>query len=191
MQAKYHLGALNIHDLNGNIDTRLKKLENGDYDCIILAEADVRRLFNQTHYSFDKPSYGYGFKGYEALKINFKELDLIPCVGQGELIVQFDPNNEYAKSIWASIGREQEYCSNLYIERRFLSKIGADCNSAIAIKAFDGRVGMHDVSVKGEVYGLNRFITFYGTGEDPDTALKMALGDMKEQGGMELLNEHN
>ena len=44
MQAKHHLNASNIVSLNGNVTTRLKKLEDGICDCIILAEAGLRRL---------------------------------------------------------------------------------------------------------------------------------------------------
>ena len=37
MQAKFLLGAEKIFSLNGNIDTRIRKLNSGKYDCIILA----------------------------------------------------------------------------------------------------------------------------------------------------------
>ena len=39
MQAKFLLGAEKIFSLNGNIDTRIRKLNSGEYDCIILANA--------------------------------------------------------------------------------------------------------------------------------------------------------
>jgi hydroxymethylbilane synthase len=35
---------LKIHPLRGNVDTRLRKLEAGDYDAIILAAAGLNRL---------------------------------------------------------------------------------------------------------------------------------------------------
>ena len=44
MQAKFYLGAERIHNLNGNIDTRINKLNSGEYDCIVLAKAGCERL---------------------------------------------------------------------------------------------------------------------------------------------------
>jgi hydroxymethylbilane synthase len=40
---------LNVHPLRGNVDTRLRKLESGDYDAIILALAGLRRLDRTEH----------------------------------------------------------------------------------------------------------------------------------------------
>ena len=44
MQAKFYLGAKNVIPISGNVDTRINKLNSGDYDCIILAEAGCQRL---------------------------------------------------------------------------------------------------------------------------------------------------
>ena len=44
LQAKHHLNAINIVNLSGNVDTRLEKLSQGEYDCIILAKAGLARL---------------------------------------------------------------------------------------------------------------------------------------------------
>ena len=44
LQSKFFLEATEIVNLNGNVDTRVKKLNDGEYDCIILARLDVRGL---------------------------------------------------------------------------------------------------------------------------------------------------
>ena len=44
LQSKFFLEATEIVNLNGNVDTRVKKLNDGEYDCIILAKLDVRGL---------------------------------------------------------------------------------------------------------------------------------------------------
>jgi porphobilinogen deaminase len=67
MQAKFHMNATNIEPLNGNIDTRLKKLNDGQYDCIILAEAGLSRL------------------DFLIQNQNYKRLDHVTCSGQGVL----------------------------------------------------------------------------------------------------------
>ena len=62
---------LNYRLIRGNVDTRIKKMENGDYDAIILSKA-----------------------GIDSLKINdkiteeFETDDLIPCAGQGIIAIQ-------------------------------------------------------------------------------------------------------
>ena len=71
MQAKFHMNAKNIQLLNGNIDTRIKKLNDGMYDCIILAEAGLSRLSSLLE------------------KQNYKQLGHITCSGQGVLAVQW------------------------------------------------------------------------------------------------------
>mgnify|MGYP003324749458 FL=1 len=84
MQAKFHLGSNNICALNGNIDTRLKKLNDGLYDCIILAEAGLSRL----NYLLNDQS--------------FIELSHITCSGQGALAVQWKKGSkveEFLKSL--------------------------------------------------------------------------------------------
>ena len=52
LQAKHHLNAINIVNLSGNVDTRLEKLSQGEYDCIILAKAGLERLklLDELHY---------------------------------------------------------------------------------------------------------------------------------------------
>ena len=71
MQAKFHMNATNIETLNGNIDTRIKKLNDGQYDCIILAEAGLSRL------------------DFLIQNQNYKRLDHATCSGQGVLAVQW------------------------------------------------------------------------------------------------------
>ena len=44
MQAKFFYGADNVLDIRGNVDTRMQKLSDNQFDCIILAEQGLRRL---------------------------------------------------------------------------------------------------------------------------------------------------
>ena len=62
---------LRILDLNGNVDTRLRKLAEGDYDAIILAAAGLRRLGREGEIGFRVP-----------------EDRMVPAAGQGALAIQ-------------------------------------------------------------------------------------------------------
>ena len=85
MQAKFHMNAKNIQLLNGNIDTRIKKLNDGKYDCIILAEAGLSRLSSLLE------------------KQNYKQLEHITCSGQGVLAVQWKEGSKVEDFIKSSL----------------------------------------------------------------------------------------
>ena len=62
---------LQIRDIRGNVDTRLRKLDQGEYDAIVLAEAGLRRL-------------GLADRITQVLPLTL----LLPAVGQGALAVE-------------------------------------------------------------------------------------------------------
>ena len=107
MQAKFHMNAKNIQLLNGNIDTRIKKLNNGMYDCIILAEAGLSRLSSLLE------------------KQNYKQLEHITCSGQGVLAVQWKEGSKVGDFIKSSLLFDQmkELNEQIKMERNLLKKL--------------------------------------------------------------------
>ena len=99
---------LKIEDIRGNVDTRLKKLERGDYDAVILAQASLERL-------------GWGDKISEVLDY------FIPAVGQGIIAVETREGDgeliELLKEAVNDIGSEAEAKA----ERAFLRATGGGC----------------------------------------------------------------
>tara|TARA_B100001996_G_scaffold382135_1_gene373161 strand:- start:595 stop:1488 length:894 start_codon:yes stop_codon:yes gene_type:complete len=176
MQAKFYLGAKNVVPISGNVDTRINKLNSGDYDCIILAEAGCQRL----KIDFEE--------------LNYIELDHLTCAGQGVLAVQYKPDNKFAKEFlldWKQNFLQRVIHDETKMEKRLLEKIGADCNSAIAVRAnHEGPKGI-DKIIKGEIYGLNRHISFEGKSFNVDAAITDAINMLENRNGLELLNEHN
>ena len=162
MQAKFHLCSNNISSLNGNIDTRLKKLNDGHYDCIILAKAGLSRL------------------NYLLKDQNYIELSHVTCSGQGALAVQWKKGSKVEEFIKSSSITHQSNDLNIGIqmERELLRKLEANCNSAISLYASDG-------ILKGEIFGLEKFITFSGSN------VNQIFEDIKRNGGLRLLHEHN
>lgn len=188
MYAKHVLLAENIHDLNGNIDSRLNKLESGEYDCIVLSEAGIRRLYNQTIHipeykeELDKP----------IKNLNYKRLKSLPAVGQGRLLVQYKPDNRFAKILKDCFEINDDFTREIHSMRYFLNKINADCNSAIGFYAHDGGHSGRTSIFEGQVFGLSSFTEFGGWSEgDIDSAMEMAFEDFIKKGGKELLDEHN
>ena len=162
MQAKFHMNAKNIQLLNGNIDTRIKKLNDGMYDCIILAEAGLSRLSSLLK------------------KQNYKQLEHITCSGQGVLAVQWKEGSKVEEFIKSSLLFDQmkELNEQIKMERNLLKKLNADCNSAISIFASNG-------FLQGEIFGRDKFITFSGNNVD------QLYKDITANNGLNLLNEHH
>ena len=162
MQAKFHMNAKNIQLLNGNIDTRIKKLNDGMYDCIILAEAGLSRLSSLLK------------------KQNYKQLEHITCSGQGVLAVQWKEGSKVGDFIKSSLLFDQmkELNEQIKMERNLLKKLNASCNSAISIFASNG-------FLQGEIFGRDKFITFSGNNVD------QLYKDITANNGLNLLNEHH
>ena len=162
MQAKFHMNAKNIQLLNGNIDTRIKKLNDGMYDCIILAEAGLSRLSSLLK------------------KQNYKQLEHITCSGQGVLAVQWKEGSKVEEFIKSSLLFDQmkELNEQIKMERNLLKKLNASCNSAISIFASNG-------FLQGEIFGRDKFITFSGNNVD------QLYKDITANNGLNLLNEHH
>ena len=162
MQAKFHMNAKNIQLLNGNIDTRIKKLNDGMYDCIILAEAGLSRLSSLLE------------------KQNYKQLEHITCSGQGVLAVQWKEGSKVEEFIKSSLLFDQmkELNEQIKMERNLLKKLNASCNSAISIFASNG-------FLQGEIFGRDKFITFSGNNVD------QLYKDITANNGLNLLNEHH
>src|SRR5438128_1517510 len=97
---------LGIEDIRGNVDTRLRKLREGQYDAIVLAAAGLERLG-----AFDRVT---------------EWLDpavFIPAVGQGALAVQVRADDEFVLGL---VGRldHQPTSTAVRAERAFLAGIG-------------------------------------------------------------------
>ena len=165
LQAFHFLKSTNVFDINGNVDTRLEKLYQGEYDCIILAKAGLERL-----------------RLLEEL--NYKEMNWITASGQGtlavEMIESFNENEELLE-IHSNI-KNKLATNSIEYERNILDKVDAGCNSAIAMESISENSKQ---IIRGEIYGVKKFITFSGA-----TDIE-AIQDIERQNGRRFLNEHN
>lgn len=105
---------LRFADLRGNLDTRLARLDRGEYDAIILAEAGLRRL-------------GWGNRIRQALPAEI----CVPAFGQGVLAVECRSADPDVASVLARLDdplvrRASE------LERRLMMALGGGCKAALA-----------------------------------------------------------
>ncbi len=108
---------LNIKLLRGNVDTRIKKLRNHEYDAIILAYAGLVRLEKEREIK-------------QILNID----DFLPAAGQGSVGIQIHYNNSKLKEMLRAITHNETKICN-QAERTVLNQIGANCNSPIGVLA--------------------------------------------------------
>lgn len=106
---------LKIENLRGNVDTRLKKLDAGNFDAIILAAAGLERL-------------GYGGR------INQILTEIIPAAGQGALAVEIRKDDFEVAEIVKILNDEKTFAA-AKLERDFLKIIGGSCQIPVGIFA--------------------------------------------------------
>ena len=110
---------LKIKDLRGNVNTRLRKLEEGQYDAIILAWIGLSRLDLLKEIPFTQ-------------KLPLDKM--IPPMGQAALGLEIVFGNSKLKKIAMSVNDENTFiCTKC--ERDFIAKIGAGCSAPVACNA--------------------------------------------------------
>jgi hydroxymethylbilane synthase len=106
---------LEVSELHGNVDTRLRKLAEGQLDAIVLAVAGLHRLGREGEISFALPS--------EAMT---------PAAGQGSLLLQTRNGDETALRAVEPI-TDGAALRELTAERTVVSLLGATCNSPLGV----------------------------------------------------------
>jgi hydroxymethylbilane synthase len=106
-----------VKDVRGNVDTRLRKLDEGQYDALILASAGLRRL---------------GLHARISAAISTDEM--LPAVGQGAVAIETRSDNEFAISMVSKLDHEETRIACL-AERSLLRTLGGGCQFPIAAHA--------------------------------------------------------
>lgn len=101
-------------DIRGNVDTRLRKLDAGEYDALLLAAAGLDRL------------------GIRDTRVTPLRRDvMVPAVGQGALALEVRAGDDRTLALAAPLGHLTT-AECVEAERAFLATAGGGCNSAIA-----------------------------------------------------------
>ena len=112
-QLKLLRNDLEIVTMRGNIDTRITKLKNKEYEAIVLSLAGIQML-NLT----------------DQVKEVFTIEQMLPAIGQGVIALQCKKDDQKILKILKAINdKETYYC--IQTERALLEAIGGDCDTAI------------------------------------------------------------
>jgi hydroxymethylbilane synthase len=104
-------------DIRGNVQTRLQKLDHGQYDAIILACAGLNRLSLQ-----------------DRISLCFEFEEMLPAPGQGALALEAREQDPRIPEVVAGLN-DSSTSAAVFAERAFLRRIGGGCNSPIAVHA--------------------------------------------------------
>jgi len=118
---------LKVKELRGNVNTRLRKLKEGQYDAIILAYIGLYRLDLLKDIPYVE-------------KLDF----FIPPMGQAALGIEIVSSDDSIREIAMSLNDENSFISTK-VERDFVSAIGAGCSAPVAVNAI---ISGSDITVK-------------------------------------------
>ena len=139
-QLKNKRGDLNFKLIRGNVDTRIKKLNEGKYDAIILSKAGIKSL-NLMDYITEE----------------FSTDDIIPSVGQGAIAIQCrSSDNDMIKFLKKINHMETHICVSA--EREVLKILEGDCETAVgAISKIEG----NNIYISAELFSIDGKERYY------------------------------
>ena len=126
--------------IRGNVDTRIKKLKEGQYDAIILSLAGIKYL------QFEN----------EITEI-FTTEEMIPSAGQGIIALQCRENDKETISILKKINHDETY-KRAHAERNVLKVLEGDCETAIGVHS---TISGENISLEAELFSLDGSKRFY------------------------------
>ena len=131
---------LNYKLIRGNVDTRLKKLKNGEYDAIVLSKAGLASLKLENEITHE-----------------FSNKELMPSAGQGTIAIQCRKHDfemiEFLKQI-----NHKETSIGVKAEREILKVLDGDCETAVGAIS---KIQKDKIIIKGELFSLDGTKRYY------------------------------
>ena len=163
---------LEMLDLRGNVNTRLRKLDEGEYDAIVLAVAGLKRL-------------GFADRIRQVLPRDM----VLPAVGQGALAIETRADDKETRDMLAFLRDDDTICCT-EAERSFLARVEGGCQVPVGVYA---TAEGDDLKVEAVIASLDGQRFYRG---DVKGARKEASGlgkslaeKLLEEGGAEILKE--
>ena len=157
-----------IKNLRGNVETRLGKLDAGDFDAIILAAAGLERL-------------GHAARIRELLTV------IIPAAGQGALAIETRGDDESTLRLVRRLNDAETFAA-ADVEREFLREVGGSCQVPVGVFA---QVVNEQLTVRAVIASPDgkRLVTDSTTAplDSPHIGLKLARR-LLELGGRKILD---
>ena len=161
-----------VKDLRGNVNTRLRKLDAGEYDAAVLAVAGLKRL-------------GFGDRITEVLPKSM----ILPAVGQGALAIEAREDDAETRELVTFLNDEATVaCAKA--ERAFLARVEGGCQVPVGVYATPEDSGLHVEAVIASLDG-KRLYRDHVSGQVKDAEpLGTELADkLLDMGGIDIMHE--
>ena len=151
---------LRIEPLRGNLDTRLRKLDEGQYDAIVLAAAGLKRL------------------GLESrIQQTFEPDTMLPAAGQGALGIEVRADRADLIELLAPLSCRTDWLATA-AERAVSRAMGGSCSMPLAAHArWQAGGALRIDAAWGDPEGAEPLVRVHTVAEAPDFAQAGALGD--------------
>ncbi|RME81153.1 MAG: hydroxymethylbilane synthase [Caldilineae bacterium] len=161
---------LQVRPIRGNVDTRIRKVQEGEYDAAVLAAAGVTRL------------------GLTEYVCEWLSLDvMLPAPGQGALAVQCRANDEHTLALLAAVDcGDVRRC--VQAERGFLRALAAGCSTPVAAYATVASSGFVHLEALVAAPDGSRVLRLAGEGRDGRELGKRLARQALERGAKEILS---
>lgn len=143
----------NVKDIRGNVDTRLAKLERGEYDGVVLAAAGLKRLGFDSLEKYD----------YKIFGIN--EFYPAPC--QGIIAVECHKNSRF-RELLKKISDDNTYICFM-AERQLLTELGTGCQFPLGAYSF---IEGDNIVLQAVCFGKNK--KYFKGSDKKENAVKLA-----------------
>jgi len=168
-QLLHHRPDLEVVDIRGNVDTRVRKMREGAADAVVIARAGLERLGLDVPHAIIPPDI------------------VLPAVGQGALAAATREDHPMRESIREILNHEPTERTVL-AERAMLRALEGGCRVPVGVSsAVDGSV----VRLRGVVISPDGALAYRGEaeGEEPEGVGERLARDLLEQGAAEVLGE--
>ena len=123
---------LQIALLRGNVPTRLRKLDEGEFDAIVLAAAGLHRL-------------GMADRISQLLPLDIS----IPAVAQGVLAIEIREGDTRVRDLVRAAIHDEPTAMKMLAERAFLARMGGSCQTPLAAHCIDCEDGLRVIGMCG------------------------------------------
>jgi hydroxymethylbilane synthase len=166
-------GDLDIVSIRGNVDTRLQKLDGGEYDAVVLAAAGLNRL------------------GLAGRVSEYLDPDVcLPAAGQGALGIECRADDHKVIDLLRPLQDLRVYAC-VTAERKVSEGLGADCTAPLAAHATftDDSATNPEMTLRALLSRPDgtQVLRAQATGEDPLSLGSQVTASLLEQGAAELL----
>src|SRR5262249_6385987 len=161
---------LEIFPLRGNVDTRLKKLESGEYDAIILAAAGVHRIGLDKH-----------------VRSRISSDVMCPAVGQGALAIETRRDDQQTQNLLSFLNHA-ETRQAIECERALLGSLGGGCQVPIGAYAEKRGNNLHLQAMVGHPDG-SKILREQAEGDNAEELGRQVAQTLLQRGADEILTE--